>query len=158
MSGVFQNIDPHPLTARRVCASPPLVRGEDTLAGRRGGWGVNNLEDARHCSVYSTLNLSPCCFPVPLFNNDNTVGFLLYLLRELIVLKYTGQVPNSQPLLYCREVFGSQCMLTTFPSYEKIFFLELCLARKFHMGDILDTILDVLTYKKFSSCCSEFDI
>ncbi len=30
--------------------SPPLVRGEDTLAGWRG-WGVNNLEDARHSSV-----------------------------------------------------------------------------------------------------------
>jgi hypothetical protein len=28
-----------------------LVRGEDTLAGWRGGWGVNILEDARHCSV-----------------------------------------------------------------------------------------------------------
>ncbi len=31
---------PHPLTARRVCSTPPLlVRGEDTLAGWRGGWG-----------------------------------------------------------------------------------------------------------------------
>jgi hypothetical protein len=47
MAGVFQNIDP--LTARRVCA--PLVRGEDTLARGRGGWGVNILEDARHSSV-----------------------------------------------------------------------------------------------------------
>jgi hypothetical protein len=28
------------------------VRGEDTLAGWRGGWGgVNFLEDARHSSV-----------------------------------------------------------------------------------------------------------
>jgi hypothetical protein len=27
------------------------LRGEDTLAGRRGGWGVNILEDARHSSV-----------------------------------------------------------------------------------------------------------
>jgi hypothetical protein len=35
MSGVFQNIDPHPLTARRVCTHSPLVRGEDTLAGWR---------------------------------------------------------------------------------------------------------------------------
>jgi hypothetical protein len=32
MSGVFQNIDPPP-------PSPPLVRGEDTLAGWRGGGG-----------------------------------------------------------------------------------------------------------------------
>jgi hypothetical protein len=42
MSGVFQNIDPQP---------SPLVRGEDTLAGWRGGWGVNILEDTRHSSV-----------------------------------------------------------------------------------------------------------
>ncbi len=42
MAGVFQNIEP---------PTPPLVRGEDTLAGRRGGWGVNALEDVRHSSV-----------------------------------------------------------------------------------------------------------
>jgi hypothetical protein len=40
------------------CVPPPpppprlWCRGEDTLAGWRGGaWGVNILEDARHCSV-----------------------------------------------------------------------------------------------------------
>ncbi len=45
----------HPLTARRVCITIPpplpLVRGKDTLAGSRGGWGVKILEDARHSSV-----------------------------------------------------------------------------------------------------------
>ncbi len=41
MSAVFQNIDP----------SPPHRPGEDTLAGWRGGWGVNILEDVRHSSV-----------------------------------------------------------------------------------------------------------
>jgi hypothetical protein len=53
VSGVFQNIDPPtpPLTARRVCYPPPSVRGEDALAGLRGGWGVNILEDARHSSI-----------------------------------------------------------------------------------------------------------
>ncbi len=30
---------PHPLTARRVCTTPPLVRGKDTLARGRGGGG-----------------------------------------------------------------------------------------------------------------------
>ncbi len=25
-----------------------MLLGEDTLAGRRGGWGINILEDARH--------------------------------------------------------------------------------------------------------------
>jgi hypothetical protein len=42
---------PHALTARRGCTPLPLVRGEETLAGWRGGWGVNSSEDARHCSV-----------------------------------------------------------------------------------------------------------
>jgi hypothetical protein len=52
MSCVFQNIDPHPpLRPASVYIPPPLLRGEDTLAGWRGGWGVNILEDARHSSV-----------------------------------------------------------------------------------------------------------
>jgi hypothetical protein len=51
MSDVFQNFDP--LTARRVCTPPPLVRREDTLAGWRGGWGLNILEDAGHsCTLH----------------------------------------------------------------------------------------------------------
>jgi hypothetical protein len=71
MSDVFQNIDPHPLSARRVCNPPPSVREEDTPAGSRlrgggGGGGVNILEDARHCSIlrirkYFVLrNLASC--------------------------------------------------------------------------------------------------
>jgi hypothetical protein len=53
-SGVFHNIDPTP--PHRPASvyyphPPPLVWVEDTLAGWRGGWGVNILEDARHCSV-----------------------------------------------------------------------------------------------------------
>ncbi len=54
MSRVFQNIDPPPPPPTRPASvyHPPLVRGEDTLAGWRGGWGVNILEeDARHSSV-----------------------------------------------------------------------------------------------------------
>ncbi len=51
MSGVFQNIDPHPLTARRVCTPPAFGGGVDTIDGCRGGGGVNSLENARHCSV-----------------------------------------------------------------------------------------------------------
>jgi hypothetical protein len=31
-----------------LCGVPPLLRGEDRLAGRRGGWGVNILEDERN--------------------------------------------------------------------------------------------------------------
>jgi hypothetical protein len=49
MSGVFQNIDPPPPppTPPGEFGPPPWVRGEDTIAGWRGG-GVNILEDARH--------------------------------------------------------------------------------------------------------------
>ncbi len=55
MSCVFQNIDPPPPSPLGECVplgpAPPLLRGEDTLAGWRGGWRVNILEDARHSSV-----------------------------------------------------------------------------------------------------------
>jgi hypothetical protein len=53
MSVVLRNIVPPPphRPASVYPHPPPLVRGEDTLAGWRGGWGVNILEDARHSSV-----------------------------------------------------------------------------------------------------------
>jgi hypothetical protein len=54
----------HPPRRPASVYPPPLVRREDTLAGWRGGWGVNILEDARHSSVfyiYLTCKLS-CCF------------------------------------------------------------------------------------------------
>jgi hypothetical protein len=52
MSGVFRNIDHQaPHRPASVYPPPPLVRGEDTLAGWRGGGVVNSSEDARHCSV-----------------------------------------------------------------------------------------------------------
>jgi hypothetical protein len=54
MSLVFQNIDPPPPPPPGECVPPPLVRGEDTLAGGRKRWGVNILEDARHSSVLYT--------------------------------------------------------------------------------------------------------
>ncbi len=63
MSGVFQNIDPPPLppTARRVCVlyPPPLVRGEDTLHGWRGGWGVNFV--GRRQTQLCILHMSVLC-------------------------------------------------------------------------------------------------
>jgi hypothetical protein len=51
MSRVFQNIDLPPPSPPAFVYPPPLVWGEDTLAGGRRGWGVNILEDARHSSV-----------------------------------------------------------------------------------------------------------
>ncbi len=49
-SGVFRNIDPHPLTARRVCTvyPPAFGAGEGHTRWVERRWG---LEDARHCSV-----------------------------------------------------------------------------------------------------------
>ncbi len=44
ISLVFQNIDPPAFE----CVPPAFVGGEDTLAGGRGGWGVNILEDERN--------------------------------------------------------------------------------------------------------------
>ncbi len=53
MSRVFQNIDPPGPSPPGECVvyPLPLVREQDTLAGWRGGRGVNILEDARHSSV-----------------------------------------------------------------------------------------------------------
>jgi hypothetical protein len=47
MSLIFQNIYPPPPSLPGMCVPPTFVGGEDTLAGRRGGWGVNILEDER---------------------------------------------------------------------------------------------------------------
>jgi hypothetical protein len=44
MSLVFQNIDPPPLSAWRVCPPPQQRRGLHTRRAERG-WGVNILED-----------------------------------------------------------------------------------------------------------------
>ncbi len=55
MSCVFQNIDPPPPpeSLASVVYLPPLVRGKGTLAGWRGGWGVNILED-EDTALFST--------------------------------------------------------------------------------------------------------
>ncbi len=58
MSGGLQNIVPPPtLTARRVYTSVFDVRGEDTLAGRRGVWGVNNLQEADFVMSHVVIKL-----------------------------------------------------------------------------------------------------
>ena len=57
MSGVFQNLESHSLTARRVCTPLPLVRGEDTLAGWRGVGGsiVRKTPDTALYSKYVSV-------------------------------------------------------------------------------------------------------
>ncbi len=98
MSGVFRN------TARRVCTlcTPPLlVRGEDTLAGGRGGGGsiVRKTPDTALYSIYvSTLwcTLSQCELlfasfrphtSIYLFTQQNIkiMEFVVYIKREYIL-------------------------------------------------------------------------
>ncbi len=47
VSGVFQNIDPHPLSTQRVCP-PAAQKAGGTHSPGIEGVGVNILEDARH--------------------------------------------------------------------------------------------------------------
>jgi hypothetical protein len=71
MSGVFRTIDPPP-PHRTACTPPPLVRGEDTFAGWRGGGGsiVRKTPDTALFSVYvSTL----CCYPPPLRRSNSSI-------------------------------------------------------------------------------------
>jgi hypothetical protein len=59
VSGVFQNIDPHPLSPQRVCPPPAPKAGGTHLPGGDGERvGVNILEDARHWIGLLQYNLS----------------------------------------------------------------------------------------------------
>jgi hypothetical protein len=61
MSLVFQYIDLPPPSPPGECVlppPPPNKGGGYTLAGRKGGWGVNILEDERHRIALLQYNLS----------------------------------------------------------------------------------------------------
>jgi hypothetical protein len=47
MAGVFQNIDPRPPAPKAGGTYSPGVEGGGHTRRRRGGWGVNILEDVR---------------------------------------------------------------------------------------------------------------
>jgi hypothetical protein len=51
MSGVLENIDPPPPHRPASVYPPPLWCGGGHTRWVERGWGVNSLEDARHCSV-----------------------------------------------------------------------------------------------------------
>jgi hypothetical protein len=94
---VFQNIDPPP-SPPGECVPPPLLRGEDTFAGWRGGWGggVNILEDARHSSVFYLYRI---LFDLPRVAMEQTVdGSVLY--RTDCMLYRTDCVVRSCGLLF----------------------------------------------------------
>jgi hypothetical protein len=86
-------LTPHPLTARRVCTTPPLVREDDTLVRWRGGGGGESIfsifwktPDTVLDSTYvSTLCLAPTHLqPIKLidliFSHVRAKLFLCYLL------------------------------------------------------------------------------
>jgi hypothetical protein len=63
MSGVFQNIYPHP--SHRPASTPlPFVRGENTLAGWKGGGGSifwKTPDTALYSTYVSTLWIGTYC-------------------------------------------------------------------------------------------------
>jgi hypothetical protein len=62
-------LTPHPLTARRVCTRPPLVRGEDTLARGRGG----GVDTALYSIYVSTLwRYLSCTHNITIFQHTHT--------------------------------------------------------------------------------------
>jgi hypothetical protein len=88
------------MSASSEILPPPhllTVRGEDTLARGRGGWGVNILEDARHCSVlciskYFVVRAIPCCPALLLIPTDTQYAYSTIPERGS---RYTG-TPDKQ--------------------------------------------------------------
>jgi hypothetical protein len=104
MSGVFQNIEAPPPSPPGECVSPPLLRGEDTLSGWRGRWGVNILEDARHSSVLYICKYfvvqTLLSFPSAAEKHQQKYGGPLHILPVgLIHMKVTGKRNNIYYIL-----------------------------------------------------------
>jgi hypothetical protein len=78
MSGIFQNIDPHPLTAKRVCTSRLWC------GGRTHSLGVNILEDARHCSVLYTCKYFVAPHPFESFETQTLMHCTVVLVRRIM--------------------------------------------------------------------------
>jgi hypothetical protein len=93
MSGVFQNIDPPPPHCPASVYTPPLVRGEDTLAGGRGGWGVNILEDARHSSVLYICNYFVLITMQQTERSETVLRFHEIMVRIRMWIRIRGSIP-----------------------------------------------------------------
>jgi hypothetical protein len=70
-------LTPHPLTARRVCTPPPLVWGEETLAGWRGGRGsiVRKRSDTALYAIYVKYFVVGSLGGVPRISYNEFRGF-----------------------------------------------------------------------------------
>ncbi len=111
MSCVFQNIDPPPPSPPGECVPPAVgrrVRGEDTLAVWRKGWGVNILEGARHSSV-----LYKCKYFV--FSSN-------YVTCQLVLASLVKKYGNNQ------EIFKLQCQSSNKPISYWIWKGNMCTA------------------------------
>ncbi len=78
---------------------PPLVRGEDTLAGWRGGWEVNILEDARHSYV---LYIRKCFGHAPVCTANN-FGLMYSRKSHNSFPNFIYIVPKSF-MVFCQEL------------------------------------------------------
>jgi hypothetical protein len=77
VTGVFQNIDPHPLSTQRVCPPPaPKAGGVHTRRAVRG-WRVKILQDARHRIGLLQYHLSTLTAMRSLLKYDSPVVFQL---------------------------------------------------------------------------------
>ncbi len=70
MSGVFRNIDPPPPHRPASVYPPPLVRGEDALAGWREGGGQKIVGKTSDTALYS-IYVSTLCFTDSCTNLEN---------------------------------------------------------------------------------------
>jgi hypothetical protein len=94
MSGVFQNIDPPPPSPPGECVSPPpKVRGEDTLAGWKGGEGSifwKTPDTALYSTYVSTLcsklNKAAVCSCIG-FVGQTTIQNCIHSLHTTIIKK-----------------------------------------------------------------------
>jgi hypothetical protein len=135
MSGVFQNIDPPPPHRPAKVYPSPLVRGEDTLAGWRGGGGQYF---GRRQTQLCTLHMQVLCGShKPCFSLDSALGS-----QQNFLLLLQAHIKYSRKLIYTYVyvIIGLQVATPAIKSNCQRFF-SLCFFPSFpticHRGDIV---------------------